>query len=400
MKRRDWIVWVAVGFIVAVGGRSGFAGEPLVIEHHDPLLRLLMAHPQQRFATAAEIIADRDGMPTEEIRQRTAGGPMKHLFRASKSGQAALDFVLLKRDGGAVPPRVRDSAAPVNVVVVAIDGLPRAPLAGYGGKGGVSPNLDRLARAGAVFAEAQAPTGFSQPSYASLLTGVTPDVHGLVVGAERGTHRISRQRATLASLLGAAGLDTVGFVTHPSLGGAWGFDTGFDLYQMRSYVGAVEMVAHALLWLDWHAFHAVRGLELQSFFLFLQLADLRSPAATPQPYQAMYPADSDAAALRFVDDQIGVLVDTLARRGVLDDSVIAVVGVPTGTGDEATPVPLVVRAPRFLAAGGRIDGATPVTELLAGLVAWTGGASSFPRPAWARQEANDEGSLRADPLRR
>lgn len=398
MNRRGWLVCIAVGLIVGLGGRPGAAAEPLVIEHHDPLLRLLMAHPQQRFATAAEIIADRDGLPTEDIRRRTTDGPMKHLFRASKSGQAALDFVLQKRDGGAVPPVMREPAAPANVLLVAIDGLPRAPLAAYGGTAGVSPNLDRLAHAGAVFADAQAPAGFSQPTYASLLTGLAPDEHGLVVGAERGAHRIGRRHATVASLLGAVGLDTAGFVTHPSLGGSWGFGNGFDLYQMRADIGAVEMIAHAILWLDWHAFHASRGLEPQSFFLFLQLGDLRDPGATPQPYRAMYPEDSAAAALRYVDDQIGLLLDTLGRRGLLDESVLAVVGIPVGPSDaaatsdtEAASVPLLVRAPRFIEAGTRIDGPTPLTELLPGLVSWAGGASPFALPKWAQPQTKNAG---------
>lgn len=380
---------VRVGLIglVALIGRTALASEPLVIQHDDALLRLLVAHPQQRFAAAAEIITDPNSSLTDEIRARTSEAPMKHLFRASKESQAALEFVLLKREGGRVAARTRSADSSPNVVLLAADGLGAEMLAvnrdGFEG----SPRIDRIAREGVVFEKASAPSAFSLPAYASLFSGVAPERHGLPSAARRGKDRIDRELPALAALLGDIGLDTAGFFTHPSLDGAWGFARGFDLYQGRLRAGAVALVAHARLWLDWHAFHAARGLESEAFFLFLQLADLRDPAQIPEAYRALFPNDAAAAALRLVDDQIGVLADALAGFGVLDDTVFVVVGAPTGAtepGDGAgrSPVALVMRYPKRIPAGRRIAAPVGTEQLLPVLVSWAGGSAPQPKPAW------------------
>ena len=66
------------------------------------------------------------------------------------------------------------AARPPNVLFIAIDDL-RPTLGAYGDPIVKTPNIDRLARSGAVFLEAHAQEAVCNPSRASLLTGLRPD---------------------------------------------------------------------------------------------------------------------------------------------------------------------------------------------------------------------------------
>ena len=48
----------------------------------------------------------------------------------------------------------------------------------YGGRLGITPNLDAFGRAGIRFAEATAPAPWTLPSVTTLLTGLEPQTHG------------------------------------------------------------------------------------------------------------------------------------------------------------------------------------------------------------------------------
>jgi arylsulfatase A-like enzyme len=66
------------------------------------------------------------------------------------------------------------SAARPNVLFIAVDDL-RPTLGAYGDPDIKTPNIDRLARSGAVFLQAHAQQAVCNPSRASLMTGLRPD---------------------------------------------------------------------------------------------------------------------------------------------------------------------------------------------------------------------------------
>ncbi len=70
-----------------------------------------------------------------------------------------------------------------NVLVLMCDQLTASVLSCYGGPV-PTPNIDRLAREGVRFDEACCPTPFCSPSRASLVTGMYPHAHGIVVNVD------------------------------------------------------------------------------------------------------------------------------------------------------------------------------------------------------------------------
>jgi arylsulfatase A-like enzyme len=73
-------------------------------------------------------------------------------------------------------PRARPGSP--NVLVVVLDTLRADHLSSYGYERSTSPEIDRLAREGVLFQNAIAPSSWSLPSHASLLTGRTVAEHG------------------------------------------------------------------------------------------------------------------------------------------------------------------------------------------------------------------------------
>lgn len=124
------------------------------------------------------------------------------------------------------------SAEPVNVLLVSIDSLRRDYLGCYGGRlphaegRSPTPRLDRLAAEGVRLTDAYAPSSWTLPSHVSLMTGLSPVVHGV----ETDFHSIDPAQPTLAGVLRANGYQTVGVFSGPYLEPTWGFGAGFDRY--------------------------------------------------------------------------------------------------------------------------------------------------------------------------
>lgn len=190
-------------------------------------------------------------------------------------------------------PRIREdvlAAAPARppIVLIVADALRADRLGSYGSKGGHTPTLDAIARTGVRVERAIAPAPWSQPSIASLFTGLYPGAHGVTryeaafAGAIAGEppHRVLEARFdTLAERLGRAGYTTAGFTASPFLAAAFGFDEGFDHYESpepgESWSGE-ELTGAALEWLD------ARD-DADPVFLYLHYMDAHGPyEASPE----------------------------------------------------------------------------------------------------------------------
>ena len=149
---------------------------------------------------------------------------------AAAAGGIALaaSFVLAiggGRDDGPAPAARRTSGGRgPDVLLVVVDTL-RADAVGA-----ATPRWDALAAEGALFAACRAPSSWTKPSTASLLTGLYPSEHG----ALEFESMLPGAATTLAETLRAAGWRTAAFADNPFVSVEYGFGQGFDAFTGRS----------------------------------------------------------------------------------------------------------------------------------------------------------------------
>ena len=90
-----------------------------------------------------------------------------------------------------------------------IDTLRLDRVGAFGGRPGLTPHLDQLAAEGLRLTRAYSSAPLTLPSHASIMTAVSPPVHGL---RANGLFRLGPQLPTLAAVLKGAGYRTGAFV--------------------------------------------------------------------------------------------------------------------------------------------------------------------------------------------
>jgi len=268
---------------------------------------------------------------------------------------------------------VRDAThAPWNVLVVTLDTTRADRLGAYGFADAGTPTLDRLARQGTLFEQAETVAPLTLPAHCSLFTGRYPFQHSV---HENGVPLPSTER-TLAQILQARGYRTAAFTAAYVLDARWGLSRGFDRYdgvppsvdepgRRRNRRPANDVVDAALAWLD-----TARG---SPFFAWLHLYDAHAPYDTsdrtrPPGYQA---------AIGFMDAQLDRVIGFLDAHHLRDRTVIVVAGDHgESLGDHGerthgffvyesvTRVPLIVVAPPAATQGRRIADAVRTVDVL------------------------------------
>ena len=185
-------------------------------------------------------------------------------------------------------PRILDEAVHVpgtgdrpSVVFVLVDTLRRDYLGTYGFEEDISPNVDWLANESVIFDNAFSQAPWTKPSIATLFTSVHPDVHGLdnhggLFGERENeflsTGLLSQDAITLAEVFAKHGYRTAAFVANAWLDAEFGFDQGFESYELET--DSDVLLDRASRWLD------ANGGE--PFFLYLHLMDVHGPYDAPE----------------------------------------------------------------------------------------------------------------------
>ena len=117
-----------------------------------------------------------------------------------------------------------------NVLLITIDTLRLDRIGAFGGRAGLTPHLDQLASEGLRLTRAYTAAPLTLPSHASILTAVSPPVHGL---RANGLFRLGPKLPTLATVLESAGYRTGAFVGAFVLDARFGLNRGFDVYDDR-----------------------------------------------------------------------------------------------------------------------------------------------------------------------
>jgi arylsulfatase A-like enzyme len=245
----------------------------------------------------------------------------------------------------AVAPRVAGAAEQPNVVFILADDLGREDCGFMGGKDIKTPNLDKLAAAGAKL-DAFYVQPVCSPTRAALMTGRYPMRHGLQVGVVRpwAQYGLPLEERTLAQALKDAGYAT-------AIAGKWHLGhfapeylptrRGFDR-QYGHYNGALDYFTHVRDGgFDWHrddkanrdegyTTHLIAKEAAQfvkdtagkkPFFLYVPFNAVHSPHQVPADYLKAYP-DLKGERLKYagmlaaMDEGVGQIVEALEKAGV------------------------------------------------------------------------------------
>jgi arylsulfatase A-like enzyme len=250
-----------------------------------------------------------------------------------------------------------------NIVLIVIDALRSDHLSSYGYSRSTSPNLDRIAKHGALFESAFSTSSYTLPSHASLLSGRFPYEHGVDwLTATRLKHS---SLPVLPEVLQGEGYRTGAFSGNVFWFTSSYFDRGFvhfdDYFSsvtdmaLRTFYGrAIE--THLLRRLGYEDIPARKTAPMinrsllqwmdrdqdKPFFAFVNYMDCHDPYLPPSPYRERFssaphpggilnwrvgrqdPALSDKelqseidaydGSLAFVDHHIGKLIEEIGRR--------------------------------------------------------------------------------------
>jgi arylsulfatase A-like enzyme len=275
-------------------------------------------------------------------------------------------------------------------------------LGGYGRD--TTPRLAALAREGASFELAYAPTSTTGPTHATLFTGLSPLRHRVLKNGVP----LEASAETLAERLAGLGWRTGAFVSSFVVSRRFGFDQGFDAYDDRFeratstytekfWEGQAVRDAfdrrgnattdRALRWLEANAGRA-------PLFAWVHYFDPHAPYVPPEGFAGRFepapvdgglvpPAGRELARdvarydeeIAFADAELGRLLDALERLGLAANTIVAVTA-DHGEGlmdhghmehgvhiyEEQVRVPLVLRWPGRIAPA-RLPGPVELADL-------------------------------------
>ncbi|MGH7505525.1 MAG: sulfatase, partial [Longimicrobiales bacterium] len=254
-----------------------------------------------------------------------------------------------------------------NVLLIILDTVRAASLGLYGYDRPTTPNLERLGASSVVFEQAIAPSSWTLPSHATLMTGRYPNELSADWEAP-----LDRTYPTLAEVLAARGYATAAFSANGAYANALtGLGRGFARYEdfpatageaVRTSLMFRRMLQRLKLgellrdghmgrksaadiggaFLDWLAGKPAD----RPFFVFLNYFDAHDPYEPAPPFDTLFGprrplprlnwgrppsaelveawTDDYDRAIAYLDHELGLLFEELDRRGVLDSTVVVI----------------------------------------------------------------------------
>ena len=277
-----------------------------------------------------------------------------------------------------------------NIILVSLDTM-RADLLGrHEGGRAVTPELDALAREGAVFLDTISAFTSTTASHMSLLTSTYPAQHEVTYPAQR----LPRWIPTLTETLAQAGYATAAFTENAMITAEAGFARGFDVFVAdkradgKITAGAIdETLARGLRW--------IRANSGSPFFVFLHTSQVHYPFDPPADF-AVFRATNDVAAaaaradarerpqppglapylgeMLYTDARLGAFVGELKWRDLLDNSLLVITSdhgeefeEHGGLGHGHSTYEELIRVPLLVVAPGRVPPGIRVTDQVSGI---------------------------------
>lgn len=213
-------------------------------------------------------------------------------------------------DWDAILPGNHRLATGTPVLLISIDTLRPDGLGWVSGKN-PTPRIDAIAQSGVAFTNAVAPAPLTLPSHASIMSGRNPARHGVRDNGQN----LPESVEVLAARMKQAGYDTAAFVSAFVLLKRFGLDRGFDHYDDHLTSGkegwldrpAGETVDSALNWVKKHT-----G---KPWFAWIHLYDPHTPYSPPAGFEGTDELSRYLGEIRYVDREIGRLLDDLEASG-------------------------------------------------------------------------------------
>lgn len=275
---------------------------------------------------------------------------------------------------------------PVSALLITLDTTRADALGCYGGKAGVTPNLDALARESVLYERARTTAPITLPAHSSMLTGLTP-VRSNV--RDNSLNPLPAEAVTLAERARAKGYATGAVVSAAVLDAAFGLDQGFEVYldPVRDFRTGI----HTTYFETSAEETAGRMLQLlrsrkdreQPFFLWMHLFSPHVPYEPPPRFA--HAGSAYLGEVAYADEAVGRVLDELRAQGLLERTAILVVG-DHGEGlgehgeethtvycyDSTLRVPFLLRHPDGTRAGERSDETVSVVDVYPTLLAAMG----------------------------
>lgn len=219
----------------------------------------------------------------------------------------------------------------VNLLLITLDTTRADRLGCYGYEQALTPHLDALSAAGALFEQAYCTVPLTSPSHATMLTGLQPPEHGL---RTNGAQRLDASVPKLAAVLQENGYQTAAFIAAFALDSKFGLDRGFDIYDddlSGAYAQQFEDAFSVYRSGDLVTEAALAWLEEQPnepFFCWVHLYDPHMPYYTHQALVGtqFHGRKSYDAEVAFMDMQVGRLMAFLKQRKLLERMLVIAVG--------------------------------------------------------------------------
>jgi arylsulfatase A-like enzyme len=302
-----------------------------------------------------------------------------------------------------------------HIVIITLDTTRADHLGCYGYFRNTSPYLDSFAKEGIVFDRCLAPMATTLPTHTSLLTGTYPIEHGVLANVYRGGRPYvpSPDLISWAELARRGGYETGGFVSAAPLKKFTGINAGFDTYEepgpfQRS---AAETNVGALAWLEartgdrpcflWVHYYDPHFpyTPIPEYDTFTTdealekfIADRKIHASAPnrslQPVEARRAHNAYDGEIRYMDEQLRILMDKVDRVLGKDNTLVVIVGdhgeglcqhgeaSHGSTWDEQLHVPLLIRIPGEKPR--RIATVMSLVDIAPTMLAWVKGEAFAP----------------------
>jgi len=317
---------------------------PLAAQALQPSILRLAGDPGTPFIVKLDVVSEKPGLTFAQIRAPRVTGRAE----AAKAKPATAALRLTEALAAQKP----------NVLFVVFDAARALSFGAYGHSRKTTPNLDQLAAQSLVFDNAYTPAVYTLAAMSSVWTSQQPDRYR---GDLAFAAKLPKDRLMLAEVLTAQGIHTAGFVANSVAGAYNGFDRGFKEFDepWKKYGSQASGFRNVV-----PPFLDRMKKEGTRFFAYVHYREPHHPYDPPAPFNTIFGPDSPipkklreggAASekwlkdinqgvrtpsadeidhlrrlydgnLAFADQEFGYLRGELESRGLLDNTVIIVIG--------------------------------------------------------------------------